>query len=40
MVGNLHLHLLMTIYSEKEELDLQLRAVPDIQRRVVELTAN
>jgi len=25
--------------SEKEELDLQLRAVPDIERRIAELTA-
>jgi len=26
-------------HSEKEELDLQLRAVPDIERRIAELTA-
>lgn len=25
--------------SEKEELDLQLRAVPDIEKRIAELTA-
>ena len=25
--------------SEKEELDLQLRAIPDIERRIAELTA-
>jgi len=25
--------------SEKEELDLQLRAVPDIEQRIAELTA-
>lgn len=25
--------------SEKEELDLQLRAVPEIERRIAELTA-
>jgi len=27
------------VNSEKEELDLQLRAVPDIERRISELTA-
>jgi len=26
-------------YSEKDELELQLRAVPELQRRVAELTA-
>jgi hypothetical protein len=25
--------------SEKEELDIQLRAVPDIEKRIAELTA-
>jgi hypothetical protein len=25
--------------SEKEELDVQLRAIPDIERRIAELTA-
>jgi len=29
----------LTSSSEKEELDLQLRAVPEIERRIAELTA-
>jgi hypothetical protein len=31
----------LTIFtdSEKDELDLQLRAVPDIEKRIAELTA-
>jgi len=29
----------LILYSEKEELDLQLRAVPDIEKRIAELTA-
>lgn len=32
--------MLTQLYSEKEELELQLRAVPELQRRVAELTAN
>lgn len=31
---------LLTCHSEKEELDLQLRAVPELERRIAELTAN
>jgi hypothetical protein len=30
---------ILTRSSEKEEIDLQLRAVPDLERRVAELTA-
>jgi len=29
----------LTLEEEKEELDLQLRAVPEIERRIAELTA-
>lgn len=31
--------LILTGCSEKEELDLQLRTVPEIERRIAELTA-
>jgi hypothetical protein len=31
--------MLTQFYSEKDELELQLRAVPELQRRVEELTA-
>lgn len=30
---------MLTVLSEKEELELQLRAVPEIERRIAELTA-
>lgn len=30
---------MLTYLSEKDELDLQLRAVPEVQRRIAELTA-
>jgi hypothetical protein len=29
----------LTAYSEKDELDMQLRAVPEIERRIAELRA-
>ena len=29
----------LTIDSEKEELDLQLRTIPEIERRIAELTS-
>lgn len=31
--------MLLTACSEKEELELQLRAVPEIERRIAELTS-
>jgi hypothetical protein len=30
---------LLTDFSEKEDIDLQLRAVPDIEQRIAELEA-
>jgi hypothetical protein len=31
------LYVLMRFYSEKDEIDLQLRAVPDLEERIKEL---
>jgi hypothetical protein len=35
----LHANPILQYYSEKDELELQLRAVPELERRVAELTA-